>query len=149
MSSSIDIRELQASDYDRWLILWQDYLRFYKSELPPEVTTNNWAQILAPEASPYALGAFDSNNKMLGFTHYHFHTSCWTVGPYCYLQDLYVDSDARGDGIGKRLIQAVYDAADKAGAEQVYWLTAEDNDTARRLYDKVGTLTPFIKYKKP
>jgi GNAT superfamily N-acetyltransferase len=149
MSSSIDIRELQASDYDRWLILWSDYLRFYKSELPPEVTANNWTQIITPGISPYALGAFDDAGTLVGFTHYHFHTSCWTIGPYCYLQDLYVDSSVRGGGFGKALIHGVYDAADKAGAEQVYWLTAEDNDTARRLYDKVGTLTPFIKYKKP
>ena len=39
-------------------------------------------------------------------------------------------------------------AADEAGADQVYWLTAHSNATARKLYDRVGQLTPFIKYRR-
>ena len=30
----------------------------------------------------------------------------------------------------------------------VYWLTQEFNATARRLYDRVGRATPFIKYRR-
>jgi GNAT superfamily N-acetyltransferase len=52
----------------------------------------------------------------------------------------------RGTGAGRALIQAVYDAADQAGSPTVYWLTQDFNHTARKLYDRIGTLSPFIKY---
>ncbi|MGX1306119.1 GNAT superfamily N-acetyltransferase [Amorphus suaedae] len=70
------------------------------------------------------------------------------MGPVCYLQDLFVSPDVRGSGAGRALIEAVYEAADAAGAEQVYWLTQTFNETARRLYDRVASVTPFIKYRR-
>ena len=79
----------------------------------------------------------------------HFHRSAWTVGDYCYLQDLFVNPDIRGGGVGRALIEAVYEAAEARGASQTYWLTQDFNTTARKLYDKVGQLTPFIKYRNP
>jgi ribosomal protein S18 acetylase RimI-like enzyme len=72
----------------------------------------------------------------------------WAIGPRCYLEDLFVDPNARVNGVGRALIEAVYRAADAAGADQVYWLTAGDNARARALYDKVATVTPFIKYRR-
>jgi GNAT superfamily N-acetyltransferase len=66
-----------------------------------------------------------------------------------YLQDLYAVPEARGQGVGRALIKAVYAAADAAGAPSVYWMTQEFNTEARRLYDRVGTLTPFVKYQRP
>ena len=57
---------------------------------------------------------------------------------YCYLEDLFVSSDARGSGAGRALIQAVYRAADAANADQVYWLTAQSNMTARKLMTAWG-----------
>ena len=68
--------------------------------------------------------------------------------PRCYLQDLYADPDVRGLGIGRALIEAVYAAADAAGAPSVYWLTQDFNHTARKLYDRIGTKSPFIKYTR-
>jgi len=73
----------------------------------------------------------------------------WRVENTCYLQDLYVSPETRGTGAGRALIEAVYDHADRAGCPSVYWLTQEFNTTARQLYDRVGTLTPFIRYSRP
>ena len=67
-------------------------------------------------------------------------------GSLCYLQDLYVDPSFRGRHLGRALIEAVYAKADEAGCPSVYWLTQEFNHRARTLYDRVGTVTPFIKY---
>ena len=55
----------------------------------------------------------------------------------------------RGKGIGRALIEAVYAAADAHGAATVYWMTQDFNATARQLYDRIATLTPFIKYQRP
>ena len=82
----------------------------------------------------------------MGLAHIIFHRHGWQVEDVCYLQDLYVAPEARGTGAGRALIEAVYAAADAAGAPNVYWLTQEFNTTARQLYDRVGRLTPFVKY---
>ena len=78
--------------------------------------------------------------------HYLFHRHCWRVENVCYLQDLYADAAVRGTGIGRRLIEAVYAAADAAGCPSVYWVTQESNYQGRMLYDRIETKTPFIKY---
>ena len=84
----------------------------------------------------------------MGIVHYLFHRSSWTVGNYCYLQDLFVAEEARGRGLGRALIEAVYDKAREAGASRVYWLTHQDNATARRLYDQVADNLGHIQYRK-
>jgi len=88
------------------------------------------------------------DGQLVGLTHYLFHRHGWTIENTCYLQDLYVDPDIRGTGAGRALIKGVYAAADAAGAPSVYWLTQDFNATARKLYDRVGEKTPFIKYKR-
>ena len=86
------------------------------------------------------------NDAPVGLAHYIFHRHGWHVADVCYLQDLFVAPEARGDGVGRALIEAVYAEADAAGAADVYWLTQEFNVTARRLYDRIGRATPFLKY---
>ena len=56
--------------------------------------------------------------------------------------------EARGTGVGRALIEAVYAAADAEGAPNVYWTTQHFNEVGRRLYDRVGRRTPFIKYER-
>lgn len=89
------------------------------------------------------------NGKPVGLVHFLYHRHCWRVENVCYLQDLYADPAVRGQGIGRKLIEAVYAAADVAGAPAVYWMTQEDNAVGRRLYDRVGKVTNFIKYQRP
>ncbi len=86
--------------------------------------------------------------KPVGLVHYLFHRHGWRIENVCYLQDLYADPDVRGTGIGRALIEAVYAAADREGCPNVYWLTQDFNETARKLYDRIGKLTPFIKYSR-
>lgn len=69
------------------------------------------------------------------------------MGPYCYLQDLFTLEDARGKGIGRSLIEAVYERAKADGASRVYWLTHETNENARALYEKVSVRSGFIQYR--
>jgi GNAT superfamily N-acetyltransferase len=78
-----------------------------------------------------------------------FHDHAWSRVPTCYLQDLFVDPVARGGGYGRALIEAVADAARERGADRLYWLTQETNDTARRLYDRLARYSGFIVYRYP
>jgi len=142
------IRPIEAGDRAGWEPLWQGYLRFYETELPDEVTDSTWHKLLDPSRSPFGLVAVGESGLLIGLVHYLFHQSTWTIPHICYLQDLFVDPQVRGSGAGKALIEAVYAKAAEAGAPQVYWLTQEFNRTARGLYDKVATLTPFVRYRR-
>ena len=142
------IRPLEASDRAAWEPLWFGYLEFYDTELAPEVTETTWRRLLDPVKDMHGLCALNGAGEMVGFVHYLFHPVTWSIAERCYLEDLYVAEAARGTGAGRALIGAVYAAGDERGADQVYWHTEETNATARRLYDRVGRLTPFIKYRR-
>lgn len=145
--SSLDIRPLRTDERHLWEPLWQGYLAFYKTRVASEVTDATWGRFHDPAEPMHALGAF-RDGELLGIVHYIFHRSTWTLGPYCYLQDLFTVEAARGTGVGGRLIEAVYERASEAGASRVYWLTHETNETAMALYDKVAERPGFVQYRK-
>jgi GNAT superfamily N-acetyltransferase len=145
---TITIRPLVPADHDAWEPLWKGYLTFYKTSLPPEQFDLTWSRFHDPAEPMHALGAFDGET-MLGIVHYIYHRTCWTPGPTCYLQDLFTVDAARGKGVGRALIEAVYVAAKIAGASRVYWQTHETNATAMVLYNKVAERSGFIVYRKP
>jgi GNAT superfamily N-acetyltransferase len=142
------IRPLEAADRAAWEPLWSGYLIFYQVELAPGVTATTWRRLLDPAEDMHGLCAVNAAGELVGFVHYLFHRVTWSITDRCYLEDLYVAEQARGIGVGRALIEAVYTAGDARGADQVYWLTQEFNTTARRLYDRVGQWTPFIKYRR-
>jgi GNAT superfamily N-acetyltransferase len=141
------IRPVGPGDRTQWEDLWQGYLAFYQASVAPEVTEGTWARLLDPAEPMHGLVA-ERDGAIHGLVHYLYHRSTWTAGDYCYLQDLFTVEEARGTGIGRRLIEAVYERAAAAGASRVYWLTHETNETARALYEKVATRTGFIQYRK-
>ena len=143
----IDIRPLRPDERSAWEPLWQGYLTFYEATLAPEATEVTWARLHDPAEPMYVLGAF-VDDRLVGIVHYVFHRSTWTIGNYCYLQDLFTTEDARSRGVARALIDAVYREAADAGASRVYWLTHEDNAVARALYDKVAARSGFIQYRK-
>jgi len=148
MSDGFTIRELADSDRAEWGALWRGYLTFYKSDVPDAVSEITWRRLVDPEGAISGFCAAEPSGRLLGIVHYLFHPVTWSAGPRCYLEDLFTAEAARGRGVGRALIEAVYAAADKRGADQVYWLTAETNATARKLYDQVARVTPFIKYRR-
>ncbi|MSU89780.1 GNAT family N-acetyltransferase [Rhodobacteraceae bacterium 2CG4] len=142
------IRPITPADETAWRRLWKAYLTFYGTELPEQVCRSSFARLTDPHVTDYrgvlALGA----DGPVGLAHFIFHRHGWRIEDVVYLQDLYVAPQARGTGAGRALIEAVYAAADAAGCPSVYWLTQEFNAEARRLYDRVATLTPFVKYQR-
>lgn len=146
--TQVSIRPIRAEDEAIWVNLWGAYLDFYQASLPEEVYGRTFARLLSGErAEPHGLIAF-AGGKAVGLTHYILQRTCWKVEEVCYLQDLFTTPEARGLGVGRALIEAVYAAADAAGAPGVYWLTQEFNYQGRMLYDRIGTKTPFIRYNR-
>lgn len=144
----IEIRALKESDRAAWGALWQGYLAYYETELPPEMYEIAFNRMLANDENEFHGLLALKDGAPVGLVHYLFHRHGWKVEPVVYLQDLYVSDTARGTGAGRALIEAVYTAADAAGCPTVYWLTQDFNKTARKLYDRIGTQTPFIKYAR-
>ena len=145
----VKIRPLKATDRTEWDALWRDYLAFYKTELPQTVYDSTFARLIGDDPQDFSALVAEQDGKLIGLTHYLFHRHGWKIENTCYLQDLYAAPKARGTGVGRLLIEAVYAAADAAGSPSVYWLTQDDNATARVLYDRIGVLTNFIKYQRP
>jgi GNAT superfamily N-acetyltransferase len=147
MAANVAIRPVGLDERAAWQPLWKGYLDFYKATVPNAVYDTTWKRLHDPNEPMELLGAY-ANGKLVGIVHYLYHRSCWTVGDYCYLQDLFVVEDARKLGIGRALIEAVYKAAKAAGASRVHWLTHETNAAARALYDTLADRPGFIQYRK-
>jgi GNAT superfamily N-acetyltransferase len=149
MPSPILIRPIQQADFEAWQPLWDGYNAFYGREgntaLAPEITATTWKRFFDLNEPVFALVA-ESEGKLLGITHYLFHRSTTRLELTCYLQDLFTDPTARGRGVGRSLIEGVYQAAQTAGIRRVYWQTHETNSSGRMLYDKVAKHIGFIVY---
>lgn len=128
------VRPITASDKERWLVLWQGYLDFYKTAVAPEQTERTWNRIMDPEFNMKCAVA-ESDGEVIGFTTYNLQNSTWSPNGHCYLEDLFVDPTVRGQGAGRALIDYVKAYALEMKCSRLYWNTDEDNETARKLYD--------------
>jgi len=139
------IRALREDDRREWQPLWDGYNLFYeRPDFPNEITEATWARFF-DTAEPMFAAVAELDGKVVGLVHYLYHRSTTTIEPVCYLQDLFTAPEARGLGVGRALIEHVYREAAGAGSRRVYWQTHENNP-ARKLYDRVATLTPFRRY---
>ncbi|ETX30725.1 GNAT family N-acetyltransferase [Roseivivax isoporae] len=142
------VRPLVPEDQPCWRDLWTAYLDFYETQVSEEVYRTTFARLLDDDPRSHRALVAEADGRLVGLVHFLFHRHAWRVEEVCYLQDLYAVPERRGTGVGRALIEAVYAEADRAGAGQVYWLTQSFNATARRLYDRVGVETPFLKYQR-
>ncbi len=143
------IRRLAAKDRADWLRLFKGYIAFYEATVAEDVIELVWQRLMAGAAEDHVgLVAVDEADRPIGLAHILFHRSTWSPTWYCYLEDLFVDPACRKGGVGRALIQAVYEAADAQGCTRIYWATQEANATARALYDQVATKTVFVQYRR-
>ena len=151
MSKAIAVRPPRPSEFEPWLALWEGYNAFYgragETALPSELSEMTWRRFFDSGEPIHALVA-ELDGALLGLAHYIFHRSTLTLGPSCYMQDLFTAEAARGKGVGGALIEAVYDRAEAAGSPRVYWQTHETNETAMRLYNQIAQRSGFVVYAK-
>ncbi len=143
MAEAVIIRDVVAPDFDQWLLVWQGYNIFYErvgpAAIPTEVTRMTWSRFFDSYEPMRALVA-ERHGQRVGLAHYIFHRNTTMLGPTCYLQDLFTSKEARGRGVGRALINGVYDQARAAGSTRVYWQTHETNVTAQQVSSSIARI---------
>ncbi|AKJ67803.1 GNAT family acetyltransferase [Pandoraea thiooxydans] len=151
MHAAIRIRPIAEGDFTGWKPLWDGYNAFYgragSTALPDEITQTTWRRFFDAGEPVHALVAEGADGQLVGLAHYLFHRSTTQLGPACYLQDLFTAEAARGQGVGRALIEQAARCARQAGAARLYWQTHETNATAMKLYDAVAEKSGFIVYR--
>jgi len=145
---TVTIRAIEEKDKDQWLNLWAGYLEFYKSTISTEQTELTWKRLINNELKMFGFVA-ENEDGVIGFTHCLFRPSTWTETDYCYLEDLFVDPNIRGKGVGRALMEKVVEFAKQKESKRVYWTTQEFNKTARVLYDSITPVSEFVQYRLP
>ncbi|NQV48036.1 MAG: GNAT family N-acetyltransferase [Rhodospirillaceae bacterium] len=147
MTSTITIRPPKASDKQAWLGHWQGYITFYESSVADDITEATWERLLEGKPNLFGFVACDENGAVIGFVHCVTHLGTWETGKDCYLEDLFVDPAVRGQGAGRKLIEAVIEKARNEGWRKVYWKTSKNNVTARTLYDRFTAVSDWVSYE--
>jgi GNAT superfamily N-acetyltransferase len=148
MSDHPSIRFVTRQDYEPWLRLWDGYITSDRpTALASEITETTWARFFEADEPLHALVA-ESGGELIGMAHYVFHRSSRAIAPICCLLDLFTDETARGKGVGRALINGVYEQARLAGSSRVYWHAHKTNPALTQLYDKVAQDSGFVVYRK-
>lgn len=148
MPDATPVRPLRPDDHRAWSALWDGYLRFYREDLPPGTTAETFRRLCAGTDGVFGLVACGPAGEPVGFAHALLHPSTWSLGGYCYLEDLYVAPAGRGGDVGRDLIEAVAAEAEARGATRLYWHTQAYNGRARSLYDGVAQLSSEVVYHR-
>ena len=148
---TLTLRPVTRDDFASWTPLWDGYNRFYgrsgPTALPSEITQMTWSRFFDAYEPMHAWVA-ERDGTLLGLVHFLYHRNTTQIAPVCYLQDLFTAEAARGQGVGRALIEAVYRHAAAAGSPRVYWHTHETNEVAMRLYNQVAERSGFVVYRK-
>jgi GNAT superfamily N-acetyltransferase len=151
LNGPVQVRAVDRADFPEWKQLWDGYNAFYgrvaDTALAPDITLMTWARFFDADERMHALVAAISG-RIVGLTHFLYHRSTIQIPPTCYLADLFTADAARGQGVGRALIDAVYAHAKRAGSPRVYWQTHETNTVAMRLYDQVAERSGFVVYRR-
>jgi ribosomal protein S18 acetylase RimI-like enzyme len=147
------VRDASEGDREAWFRLWRDYCATYPGgAVSDAVTDETWRRILEPAQPIYSLllcTAGEDGTAVAGFAHYVLHPNSWTDRLSCYMEDLYVAPEARRRGFAATLIEALAARGREQGWHVLYWVAAEGNAPARRLYERVARRTDFVRYDIP
>ena len=146
MGSPVAIRRIGARDEARWRALWDGYCTFYERAPDEPVARHTWKRIMDPASLIFAIVAVREGEGVIGIANYLLHENTATLGPVCYLQDLFVDPARRSAGVGKALIDWLVGEMKAERWSRLYWNTRENNYRARGLYDKYTPHSGFVRY---
>ena len=143
---TVTVRDARPEDEARWRQLWADYLAFYEVTVDGDITDATWRRVFDP-ASAISMRVAEVDGKVMGFALFLTHEGTWIRGKDCYLEDLFVDPQARGKGVGRALMDNLVSLSKENGWSRLYWHTSEENKTAQALYDSYVKSDGHIRYR--
>ncbi len=138
MVAAVEIAPVSIEQFEELLPLIAAYQRFYEVEDVDDARNRAFfRRFLAPSEDGLLLGA-RAEGRFRGYACLYWHFSSSLAAETVLMNDLFVEPDDRGGGVGRALIEAARDVARERGAAHLEWVTAPDNHTAQRLYDSTG-----------
>ena len=138
-------RSVEAGDRTAWGDLYRAYAEFYGVPQTDQMRDRVWGWLT--DSSHDVLGfVAEKDGTLIGLAHCRPFARPLAAASGLFLDDLFVTPDVRGGRVGAALIDAVKTQAMMQGHSVVRWITAQDNATARGLYDQVATATQWVTY---
>jgi len=139
------VRPVAAGDRDAWAALYRGYRDFYAKPHEERVYETVWGWLMDDAHQTRGLIA-EVDGVPVGIGHYRTFARPIDGGSGIYLDDLFTSPESRGSGAGSAILTRLAEIARDEGASLVRWITAESNETARSLYDRVAKQTPWVTY---
>ncbi len=137
MSGPADLAVRRAGVADAEAIgrLLHDFNSEFDERTPsPPALAERVRELLVADEITVLLGG----EKPHGLAVLRFRPAIWTEALECYLAELYVVPDRRGQGLGRALMEAAIELARREGADHMDLGTSEDDVAARALYESLG-----------
>jgi GNAT superfamily N-acetyltransferase len=134
--SKVNVSPLVLAQMPKVLPLIAGYQTFYGAEPDPERNRKFFRRFLDPSPDGLLLGGW-VDGELVGFACIYWTFSSVNAREIALMSDLFVAEGHRGAGIGLALIRSCVDAARARGVRHLEWITAIDNRTAQRLYERI------------
>jgi GNAT superfamily N-acetyltransferase len=143
--AALQVLPLEDRHRAAWDRLYASYAAFYGVNQTDEMRDRVWGWLT--DASHEVKGFIaELNGSPVGITHYRPYARPLFAGTGGFLDDLFVDPAARGNGVAEALIAAVAAVGREKGWGLIRWITNDTNYRGRAVYDRVATLTPWRTY---
>ena len=129
-----------------WRRLFRGYGQFYGRTLDDAQLDRVWGWLHDPLHEVEGLLAVDGD-QVVGLAHFRRMPSPLRAADLGFLDDLFVDPQARGGRVGEALLDELADIARQRGWPVIRWITADDNYRARALYDRMAKKTLWNLYE--
>ncbi|ANK74537.1 MULTISPECIES: GNAT family N-acetyltransferase [Ensifer] len=143
---ALTIRAATGGDEADWRRLWAGYVAFSGTDLAEDIIDLTWKRLMDPAAPLFARLAM-LDGQVVGFAICQEQLATFFRRSICYIEDLYVDPAARGQGVARAMIDGLIAHCEEKGWDRLYWYTEADNATARRLYDRYSGTDEHVRYK--
>lgn len=144
--SSVIIRPVAETDFEPWLKLYHGYADHYQVSLTDEGVATTWGWLMDGDHHLTGLVA-EASTGLVGLAHFRAMPSPLRGAEIGFLDDLFVDPEARGERIGAALLETLREHGRSAGWPIIRWITRDNNYRARGLYDHHAVKSDWNTYE--
>jgi GNAT superfamily N-acetyltransferase len=137
LAEGVEIRPAREDEVEEMLPLIRAYCEFYEVR-PDDEGLRAMFRTLIADPSQGAIFIARDGGQAVGFATLDWKWSSLKAARIGYLEDLFVDPEARGRGIADALIEICAERCRELGMPAMAWQTAPDNQRAQQVYNRTG-----------